>query len=600
MPKIPTFTTQARPTAEVGSVTSNIQISPTGGTAAALLPAAQAVDDYYIKQRDNNEKLEAKKKFYEMKSESDKIMEKYKNNPDEEASIQGYNSEFGNYRTQQISEIKNKRVKKKLELLLDSDQAENIYKIKKNSFDAFEKEDTSLYNTEQTTLANAYNLETNPEIKAKKKQERIQSAIEFENKHQLGKPWLDKELGKIETDSVMIDVDKAIAGKNYGLALKLIKEADKSKVDSETIQKKLVTIQKESAEYTETSYHVNNMLNGNNSTIGAVYKSSSEKKVKQGLEKVLFDTAGKNKLGPEKTFAYVDETFAKNGEVSPTYKNLMESGYNTGSTTTFDSPADVPQTLIQAVKAAETADKLGRLNVYTTDEQERFYKNVIVAKKILGMNDYQAIKAAKDFETKYEAGKIKGASKVRRKTLEDVESEYSNIKTSNIGEVSGYAEKLYNMYIIMGVDDKKAQDQVIKDLKANIKVVDDHAYLKRDIEAFKSIGSIEAVPSLKKYMVGFFLEEGEDSDDYYLRHNGAGQFEMRRKLDTAPVYDKDGNPMVFYANDLSSIQAFRQEKIKEEEKKEVQKIQPRVRERFKRLRELKKPVVKSGFGEPVE
>lgn len=599
MPKIPTFETQARPTAQVGSVTSGIQISPTGGTAAALLPAAQAVDDYYIKQRDNNEKLEAKKKFYEMKSESDKIMEKYKNNPDEQASIQGYNSEFSQYRQQQISQIKNKRVKQKLELLLDSDQAENVYKIKKNSFDAFEKEDTSLYNTEQTTLANAYNLETNPEIKIKKKKERIQSAIEFENKHQLGKPWLDKELGKIETDSVMIDVDKAIAGKNYGLALRLIKEADKSKVDSETIQKKLITIQKESAEYTETSFHVNNMRQGNNSTIGASFKNSSKKKAVQGLENVLFSESQQNQLGPEQTFAYVDETFAKNGEVSPTYKSLMEAGYNTGSTTTFDSAADIPPTLIQAVKAAETADKLGRLNTYTTDDQERFYKNIIVAKKILGMNDFQAIKAAKDFETKYESGIIKGASKVRRKTLEKVEDEFEDIKTSNIGEVKGYAEKLYNMYIVMGIDDEKAQDQVLEDLK-NIEIIDDHAYLKRDIEAFKSIGSIEAVPSLKKYMVEFLLEEDEESDDYYLRHNGGGQFEMRRKLDTAPIYDKDGNAMIFYANDLKAIQLFREEKLKTEEMEEVMKIQPRVRERFKRLRELKKPVVKSGFGEPVE
>jgi len=599
MPKIPTFRTEARPTTQVASQTTEFAISPTSTTAATLLPAAEKASDYFIKQRDNNEKLEAKKKFYEMKAESDKIMEDYKNNPDEFASIQGYKDQFGQYRNQQISQIKNKRVRKKLELLLDSDQAENIYKIKKNSFDAFEKEDTSLYNTEQTTLANAYNLETNPEIKAKKKQERVQSAIEFENKHQLGKSWLDKELGKIETDTVMLDVDKAIAGKNYGLAMRILKESDKSKVDSETLQKKIITIQKESAEYAETSFHVNNMRQGNNSTIGASFKSSSKKKVIQGLENVLFSEAQQNNSGPEQTFAKVDEAFAENGEVSPTYKSLIEAGYNTGSSTTFDSEADIPPTLIQAVKAAETADKLGRLNVYTTQDQERFYKNVIVAKKILGMNDFQAIKAAKDFETKYESGIIKGASKVRRKTLEDVEEKFEDIKTSNIGEVKGYAEKLYNMYVVMGIDDEKAQAQVLEDLK-NITVVDDHAYLKRDIEAFKSIGSIEAVPSLKEYMVEFLLEEEEEADNYYLRHNGGGQFEMRRKLDTAPIYDKDGNAMIFYANDLKAIQLFREEKLKTEEMEEVMKIQPRVRERFKRLRELKKPVVKSGFGEPVE
>ena len=46
-----------------------------------------------------------------MKAESDKIIEKFKNNPDEYASVNGYNQEFGSYRNQVLSQIKNKRVK---------------------------------------------------------------------------------------------------------------------------------------------------------------------------------------------------------------------------------------------------------------------------------------------------------------------------------------------------------------------------------------------------------------------------------------------------------------------------------------------------------
>jgi len=376
----------------------------------------------------------------------------------------------------------------------------------------------------------------------------------------------------------MIDVDKAIARSDYGLALKILQDSDKSKVDSEKIQQKLITIQKQSAEFNETSFHVNNMLKGNNSTIGANFQSSSDKKVKQSLEKFLFDTAGKNNLGPEQTFAYVDETFAKNGEVSPTYKNLIEAGYNTGSTTTFDSAADIPTTLVQAVKAAETADRLGRLNTYTTNEQERFYKNVIVAKKILGMDDYQAIKAAKDFETKYEASIIKGASKQRRRTLNQIEDKFSEVKATNIGDLRLYGEKLYNMYVVMGLDDNKAQKQVLEDIKNNITIVDDYAYLKRDIEAFKSIGSIGSVSPLKKYIVEQKLEEGEDSDDYYLRHNGGGQFELRRKLDTSPVYDKENNPTIYYAKDLKQLSTEQFKSFEEKERKETIEKQKRLQE----------------------
>jgi len=578
MPKIPTYTATARPTAEVGTVRTGFQVSPTATAAAALLPAAKATDDYFLKQRDNNEKLEARKKFYEMKAESDRITKRLENNPDEFQAVNIYNNEFGTYRQSQLSGIKNKRVKQKLQTLLDIDHAETVYKIKSKSFKAFELQDLSSYNTDQTTFANAYTLETNPDEKQKHKQKRIDRAIEFEKTHVKGKTWLQSEFKKIETDSVILDVDKAIAQQNYGEALRIIKQADKSKVDSEQLQKKIIQIQKGGAEFSETSFHVNNMLKGTNSTIGANFKNSSDKKVKQGLEKVLFDTAGKNNLGPEQTFAYVDETFAKNGEVSPTYKNLMEAGYNTGSTTTFDSAADIPTTLVQAVKAAEIADRLGRLNTYTTNEQERFYKNVIVAKKILGMDDYQAIKAAKDFETKYEASIIKGASKQRRRTLNQIEDKFSEVKATNIGDLRLYGEKLYNMYVVMGLDDNKAQKQVLEDIKNNITIVDDYAYLKRDIEAFKSIGSIGSVSPLKKYIVEQKLEKGEDSDDYYLRHNGGGQFELRRKLDTSPVYDKENNPTIYYAKDLKQLSIEQFKSFEEKERKETIEKQKRLQE----------------------
>jgi len=55
MPKIPTFTARATPTTEVASIKTGLKLSPTATPAASLLPAAKAIDEYYIKQRDNNE-----------------------------------------------------------------------------------------------------------------------------------------------------------------------------------------------------------------------------------------------------------------------------------------------------------------------------------------------------------------------------------------------------------------------------------------------------------------------------------------------------------------------------------------------------------------
>ncbi len=564
MPKIPTFTSRREMTTEAPSVRSNIRISPTATTASALLPAAKAIDDYYIKQRDNTEKLEARKKYYEMKSESDKVMEKYKNNSDEFSSVNGYNQEIGEYRKQQLSQIKNKRIKKRLENLLDLDQSENIYKIKENSFDAFEKESEVTYENGQNILANEYNLETNEELKQKKLQERIELAAEYENMHNKGKAWLDETIIKIKGDAELLEIDKAVANKNYTAATELLKKS--KNIDSETVQSTIIKIQKESVEYNETNFHVSNIIEGKNTLIGADLKNTTEKKVLQSTDNALFANASKNKLSKEETFAYVDQVYSKTGILSPTYKDLFESAYNTGSTTTFDSNADIPDQLKLAVKSAEIADRTGRLNNYTTTEQERFFKNVIVLKKILGLDNYQAITRAKDFEMNYDQELIRGATKRRNRTLDKLETKFKETKVTNLGEVKSYASKLYNMYIASGIDDGPAETQVLEDIESSIIEIDDHAYFKRDIEPFKNIGGLDQVKPVKEYIISKRLTN-EDPNDYYMRHIGGGLFEIRREVDLSTVYGDDGQPLLFYQKDLINI--VKGAKTEQEEKEKL-------------------------------
>ena len=570
MPKIPTFTARATPTTEVASIKTGLKLSPTATPAAGLLPAAKAIDEYYIKQRDNNEKLEAKKKFYEMKIESDKIIKQEENNPDEFTAVNTYNQQFGQYSKQELSQIKNKRVKRKLELLLDSDQAENVYKIKSNSFKAFEADEISIYNTEQNRLATEYSLSDKQQIKEIKKKGRIESAIEFENTHNMGKTWLDKEVQTINTDSAIFDADVAIANKNYTKAKEILLSA--KNVDSEEIQKRILTIEKEKQEYDATSFGVNKILNGENPLIGPVIPGTTDKKILEGTDAVLFSLAEKNKLNEEQTFAFVDNKFSKTGLLSPSYQELINSGFTAGSSTTFDNLADIPPVLISAIKTAEIADKMGRLNVYTTDEQETFFKNVIVSKQILGMNDFQAIKNARDFQLNYDRAVIKGATKQRNRTFELIETKFKETKATNIGEVKGYANKLFNMYVASNVDPVKAQNLVVDDLEKNLEIVDDYAYMKRDIDAFKSIGGLDMVKPVKEYIIENKMVD-EDPKQFFLRYNGGGIFEIRRKLDLAPVFDKDNQPMIFYNQDLYLINQERETAARDIIKKETIQLQ---------------------------
>lgn len=386
-------------------------------------------------------------------------------------------------------------------------------------------------------------------------------AAEHGDIHQKGEAWLKEEVNKIKANAELFDVDVALARNDFATATNILR-ASKS-IDNEDVEKRIISIQKKSIEYNETNLYVDKILKGENPFIGVTPKNTTEKKVLETTDNLLQSKAAELKLNEQQTFAYVDKVYAETGILSPTYKDLFESAYNAGSTTTFDSPADIPDEIILAVKSAEIADKTGRLNVYANDEQERFFRNVIVLKKILGLNDFQAIKRAKDFEMNYDRDIIKGGNRQRNRTLELVEQEFKKSKATNIGEVKGYANKLFNMYVANGISPFKAQKQVVEDLKNSIQEIDDHAYLKRDIDAFKSIGGLDQIKTVKEYIIKNKLTE-ENPNDYYLRHMGGGLFEIRREVDLSTVNDDNGQPLIFYPKDLKNI--VQQAKAEQEQK----------------------------------
>ena len=57
--KIPTFTSRARLTGEAAGVTSNIQVDPRQNIASALRPLGKAAENYYVKERAIEDKVNA-------------------------------------------------------------------------------------------------------------------------------------------------------------------------------------------------------------------------------------------------------------------------------------------------------------------------------------------------------------------------------------------------------------------------------------------------------------------------------------------------------------------------------------------------------------
>ena len=133
MPKIPTFTSQVAPTAEVGAVKSNIQISPKSSLAGALLPAADAVTQFYIKEKEISNKVEggelianANQELLELKEQS-----KLKSTPEQGVNFfnQGYKQVVDKYKTK----ANNNYIQKYFELNISSNKPSYINNILKQT-----------------------------------------------------------------------------------------------------------------------------------------------------------------------------------------------------------------------------------------------------------------------------------------------------------------------------------------------------------------------------------------------------------------------------------------------------------------------------------
>lgn len=156
MPKIPTYNSQGRITAEGPGVKTGIQISPRSTIAAALVPAANELTNYAIKRRNTEEQLIADKSILELKSESDKIIYSQKDNISEEDSINNYKKKFAPLVQEKLLSTKNRRVKQLIESEINIDNSENIYFLKKNSFEALEKDGLINVNNKITSILSKY------------------------------------------------------------------------------------------------------------------------------------------------------------------------------------------------------------------------------------------------------------------------------------------------------------------------------------------------------------------------------------------------------------------------------------------------------------
>lgn len=242
MPKIPTFTSgREQMTTKATGVQTNIKLDPTKTMASALQPLADSVTDYAVKRRNVAEKIEAQRVILNLKAESDKIKFSQKDNINEEESINTFNQKFNPLLEKTISGISNRRVRKIIQDEMALETAENIHTLKKQSFEALEKESVRIYNDTQTSNAGKYKAATDDKIKEKYKSEMFRAAEIYNESHSLGSNDLKKRKNAISNALFITDAESLI-GTEGGVEKIKQKDVGDTVLNNESFSKSLYSV----------------------------------------------------------------------------------------------------------------------------------------------------------------------------------------------------------------------------------------------------------------------------------------------------------------------------------------------------------------------
>jgi hypothetical protein len=384
------------------------------------------------------------------------------------------------------------------------------------------------------------------------------------------------------------DVEQLIENNQFESAKNILEDIDNTPfLDSDKREELL----NKTKEQTNVSFYYEGFKTGNDYLVGA---DEDNKETLKAIEQMAMrENFGKK--NDAELFISVDQSFKNVGRLSPSYQQILKQGV-------LASPANglpTPQ-IVRALRIADAADQSGRLDEYTTNEEKKFYRSYLVARRILGKTESEAYEmAVKSKDISLKLSSLPQYQKKRQTTFKQIRKTYGQIKSTNLTEILSYGESLYDLYIGLGSSPDQAQDQIKKDLKNDIEIIDDYGYLKRDIYPYKSIGGLEEIKPTKEFIINKYLPE-EDPDDFYLTYTGAGEFAIYNREVPHTYYNDEGIPMLFNYNDMVSFKEQMKTKSKQEAKEKLLSKETVVKQRQKKLSELAQTKVKSGFGEPLE
>ena len=606
MPKIPTFTATGRPTTEVGSVRSNIQIPLTQTIGTALAPVTKAVTDYAIKQKEISQKLEANKIFFEIQDEVNLIQDELKNDFDEDNSVNNFNQRFKAISDTKLNSINNKGVKNLLQNKLDLEYPEFVSKVKTNSRNALEKQIKFDHDTTQNILSSEY-IFANAKQKTIILDKAVNNEIAYANDVALSDAEKKENINKVKQSYLISDVNNLIENKQYGAANAILKNVKNSTFLDVEERKTLLDKVKEGFEDDLSESQIRELIvkGGASEAVGLELETVNgtkitKKVISSGLNKLLFEKNEDNSA----TFTtpqIIQLSINRNAEV-PSYKESLIAG--TANMTDTGNKEKILQgyelyKLFEVQNADETLIKTYKISQSDIESYQRLDYSI----NVLG----ETFDSALNREIRTRAGNFKEKNIDDKKIDSRINEldfkgrglfDFGEPNVNNIQAVENILKYTANMYFKAGGSEDTALDAAEKFLEKNFRI-DTFGQVVR-VDSRQPEWHDQAVKEYIKnlYDEGKINKETNDLDDIIPQYYDYAKFNIQG---FTLINKKTGEPLTMQSGDFDEeiygAARFTQEQIEDIIYKPIkEKEYPEFLVEFERRKKIKQEAENFGLG----
>lgn len=623
MPKIPTFQARGQITTEAPSLRTGLQVSPTATPAAALVKPVAEIAEYYEREKLIAEKADAEKQYLELSTELDEIETNAGKlfNPTE--AQRTFSTQANFLIKQKLDQNKNKRVKKMMSDLFDQDIIVRNNNVKKLARAELDKQEEYNYDTKYQINLSKYKLATDQTEKD------FYENQMYLNQESRSLHFKDSESTKniaidnIKKNLLVTDVEQLIENNQFESAKNILEDVDNTPfLDADKRETLLNTINDEYKLILANTNIDNLILNDSASiAVSAGLKNVDDsditkKDIESGMNRMA---SAVNEKGEKKyTTPKVIEKSIRNNFNVPIYKDVMVSG--AANISDVGDP-NLTQQGLQLYRIFKNQNGLTTLrSTYKLDKETlETYAALDFSMNTLKETFDSAFKRQLQIKNKPEDFRLRTVSDKK------VDSEFNDIDMpgffdaddiENIQTTKYLLSSIANLYYKAGGSEEDALEGARNFIEENYRsdlfnqIVPKNNFSREDAEHDAAI----KLYIKKIYDEGLVNKEKHEMDDIYPQYFSYGDLSNQQGF--VLTNKKTGEPLTIDATPPSGDFDERIYNSSRLTQKDVEsKIYPLIQNkkyidyigtwnllRNKRLKinNLKQPVVKSGFGDPIE